>query len=118
MYFFQFYHLAHFISFISVDSRIYPQTSFILYQTFRRSLPTPLANFLCRFPTREEARLQNFANVSKKIAKSVFRNAVRETNGDDDLKGSKDVLSVLVHSNLSEDSKKALDEDEVLSQMA
>ncbi|KAE9410968.1 cytochrome P450 [Gymnopus androsaceus JB14] len=35
-----------------------------------------------------------------------------------DTKGSKDVLSVLVRSNLAEDPKKALHEDEVLSQMA
>ncbi|KAE9410978.1 cytochrome P450 [Gymnopus androsaceus JB14] len=100
------------------DSRLYPQTRIILFRAFRRSLPTPLANFLCRFPTKEETRFREFSDASKKVAKSVFRTAAQEANGQEDSKGSKDVLSVLLRSNSAEDPKKALDEDEVLSQMA
>ncbi|KAE9411101.1 cytochrome P450 [Gymnopus androsaceus JB14] len=100
------------------DSRLYPQTQIILFRAFRRSLPTPLANFLCRFPTKEETRFREFSVASKKVAKSVFRTATEAANGQEDSKGSKDVLSVLLRSNVAEDPKKALDEDEVLSQMA
>ncbi|KAE9411099.1 cytochrome P450 [Gymnopus androsaceus JB14] len=75
-------------------------------------LPTPLANFLCRFPTKEETRFREFSDASKKVAKSVFRTATEAANGQEDSKGSKDVLSVLLRSNLTEDPKKALDEDE------
>lgn len=63
-------------------------------------------------------RFKRFSTSSKTIAKSVFKTAVGETNEEDALKESKDVLSVLIRSNMSEDPKKALDEDEVLSQMA
>ncbi|KAJ3987543.1 cytochrome P450 [Lentinula detonsa] len=81
------------------DSRLYPQKPLILWRAFRRSIPVSLGNFLCRFPTKEEKRFKEFSNASKKIA-------------------NKDVLSVLLRSNMTADPKKALDEDEVLSQMA
>ncbi|KAJ3750230.1 cytochrome P450 [Lentinula detonsa] len=100
------------------DSRLYPQKPLILWRAFRRSIPVSLGNFLCRFPTKEEKRFKEFSNASKKIAKSVFDTASQGTNGEEDLKGSKDVLSVLLRSNMTADPKKALDEDEVLSQMA
>ncbi|KAE9399218.1 cytochrome P450 [Gymnopus androsaceus JB14] len=110
--------LGEILKHMFADSRLYPQSWIILYRAFRRSLPSPLANFMCRFPTKEEVRFKKFSDASKKIAKSVFRTAAQETNGEEDLKGSKDVLSILLRSNLAADRKKALDEDEVLSQMA
>ncbi|KAJ3811392.1 cytochrome P450 [Lentinula lateritia] len=92
--------------------------SLILWRAFRRSIPAPLGDFLCRFPTKTEKRFKEFSTASKKVAKSVFDIASQQTNGEEDLKGSKDVLSVLLRSNMTADPKKALDEDEVLSQMA
>ncbi|KAJ4486289.1 cytochrome P450 [Lentinula aciculospora] len=100
------------------DSRLYPQKGLMLWRAFRRSIPAPIGDFLCRFPTKEEKRFKEFSNASKKIAKSVFDTASQETNGEEDLKGRKDVLSVLLRSNMTADPKKTLDEDEVLSQMA
>ncbi|KAE9410878.1 cytochrome P450 [Gymnopus androsaceus JB14] len=110
--------LGEILKHMFADSRLYPQTWIVLYRAFRRSLPSPLSDFLCRFPTKEETRFKKFSDASKKVAKSVFRTAAEETNGQEDSKGSKDVLSVLLRSNLAVDPKKALDEDEVLSQMA
>ncbi|KAJ4489387.1 cytochrome P450 [Lentinula edodes] len=100
------------------DSRLYPERPLILWRAFRRSIPAPLGDFLCRFPTKAEKRFKEFSTASKKVAKSVFDTASLQTNGEEDLKGSKDVLSVLLRSNMTADPKKALDEDEVLSQMA
>ncbi|KAJ3922577.1 cytochrome P450 [Lentinula edodes] len=94
------------------------QRPLILWRAFRRSIPAPLGDFLCRFPTKAEKRFKEFSTASKKVAKSVFDTASLQTNGEEDLKGSKDVLSVLLRSNMTADPKKALDEDEVLSQMA
>lgn len=99
------------------DRRIV-QRPLILWRAFRRSVPAPLGDFLCRFPTKAEKRFKEFSTASKKVAKSVFDTASQQTNGEEDLKGSKDVLSVLLRSNMTADPKKALDEDEVLSQMA
>ncbi|KAJ3824937.1 cytochrome P450 [Lentinula raphanica] len=94
------------------------QKRLMLWRAFRRSMPVRLGDFLCRFPTKEERRFKEFSTTSKKIAKEVFSDASKETNGEEDLKGAKDVLSVLLRSNMTADPKKALDEDEVLSQMA
>ncbi|KAJ3870026.1 cytochrome P450 [Lentinula novae-zelandiae] len=65
--------------------------------------------------------LDGRANELGEIFKHMFADSrlyPEQTNGEEDLKGSKDVLSVLLRSNMTADPKKALDEDEVLSQMA
>lgn len=62
--------------------------------------------------------MMEFSVASKRLARSLFDSALKETKLEGDTKSSKDVLSVLVRSNVAEDSKKALSEDEVLSQMA
>ncbi|KAJ3750223.1 cytochrome P450 [Lentinula detonsa] len=99
-------------------ARLYPQKRSLLYRAFRRSVNTPIANLLLKFPSRQDKKMMEFSVASKRIAKSLFDAASKEAKLEGDTKHSKDVLSVLVRSNLAEDPKKALSEDEVLSQMA
>ncbi|KAJ3778039.1 cytochrome P450 [Lentinula raphanica] len=99
-------------------ARLYPQKRSLLYRVFRRSVDTPLANLLLKFPGRQERQMMEFSVASKRIAKSVFDAASKEAKLEGNTKYSKDVLSVLVRSNMAEDPKKALSEDEVLSQIA
>ncbi|KAJ3737089.1 cytochrome P450 [Lentinula guzmanii] len=101
-----------------VGARLYPQKRSLLYRAFRRSVNTPIANLLLKFPSRQDQKMMEFSVASKRIAKSLFDAASKEAKLEGDTKHSKDVLSVLVRSNLAEDPKKALSEDEVLSQMA
>ncbi|KAJ3909728.1 cytochrome P450 [Lentinula edodes] len=100
------------------DARLYPQKRTLLYRAFRRSVNTPIANLLLKFPGKQDKKMMEFSVASKRLARSLFDSALKETKLEGDTKSSKDVLSVLVRSNVAEDSKKALSEDEVLSQMA
>ncbi|KAJ4477290.1 cytochrome P450 [Lentinula aciculospora] len=90
---------------LSVDSRLYPRKRQLLYRAFL---------------TKEEKRFLAFLNASKRVARPFFQKASEGRMADDDIQGSqsKDVLSVLIRANREEDPRKALDKDEVLSQMA
>lgn len=103
---------------LSLDSRLYPPKTQLLYRAFRRTLPSFIANFLLRFPTKEEKRFLGFLNASKRIARPIFEGASKDDKTTEDSGESKDVLSILVRSNQELDSRKSLDTDEVLSQMA
>ncbi|KAJ4494835.1 cytochrome P450 [Lentinula edodes] len=99
------------------ESRLYPREMQLLYRALRRNVPVAVANLLLQFPTKEEKRYLSFLNASKKVARPLFEKASAEKTMRNESEG-KDVLSVLVHANQEEDPTKALDEDEVLSQMA
>ncbi|KAF9061341.1 cytochrome P450 [Rhodocollybia butyracea] len=100
-----------------VDSRVNPGKWRLLYRSLRGNLPDFVGNFLVRFPSKEERRFLGFLNASKRVARPLFKRASDGT-AEKDTKDSKDVLSILVQANQQMDPKKALDEDEVLSQMA
>ncbi|KAJ4489396.1 cytochrome P450 [Lentinula edodes] len=89
-----------------------------IFKHMLRSVNTPIANLLLKFPGKQDKKMMEFSVASKRLARSLFDSALKETKLEGDTKSSKDVLSVLVRSNVAEDSKKALSEDEVLSQMA
>ncbi|KAJ3786099.1 cytochrome P450 [Lentinula aff. detonsa] len=103
-----------------VESRLYPRKRQLLYRALRRNLPASVADFLLQFPTKEEKRFLGFLNASKRVARPLFERASNEKNTENDVQDDdhKDVLSVLVRANQEEDPRKALNEDEVLSQMA
>ncbi|KAJ3739149.1 cytochrome P450 [Lentinula detonsa] len=103
-----------------VESRLYPRKRQLLYRALRRNLPASVADFLLQFPTKEEKRFLGFLNASKRIARPLFERASNEKTTENDVQDDdhKDVLSVLVRANQEEDPRKALNEDEVLSQMA
>jgi hypothetical protein len=89
-------------------------------------------------PTAEYTRFRNFLQVSRSVGKKLVDQKVHDILLDDE-KGKKDIMSILgiilsllltayfqltvmfvcsVQSNMSEEAKRRLDEDEVLSQMS
>lgn len=67
-------------------------------------------------PTREYSRFRDFLRTTKKVAAQLV---VQKMSTDSEVSDSaRDVMSVVVRSNTSEDPAKKLDEDEMLSQMA
>ncbi|KAJ3994670.1 cytochrome P450 [Lentinula boryana] len=103
-----------------VESRLYPRKRQLLYRALRRNLPASVADFLLQFPTKEEKRFLGFLNASKRVARPLFERASNKQTTENDVQDhdNKDVLSVLVRANQEEDPRKAMSEDEVLSQMA
>ncbi|KIK66166.1 hypothetical protein GYMLUDRAFT_38690 [Collybiopsis luxurians FD-317 M1] len=98
-----------------VDSRLHPRKRQLLYRAFRRDLPEPLANFLLKFPSKEEKRFLGFLNASKRVGRPILERGTREKLAEED---NKDILSILVRANQEDDEKKAMSEHEVLSQIA
>ncbi len=88
----------------------------MIYRAVRRNLPEPIVKFLRLSPNNEEKRFLGFATAAKRIAKGLFEGAKEDTD-EAGTKGGKDILSVLVRSNSDADPTRALDEDEVLSQI-
>ncbi|KIK62961.1 hypothetical protein GYMLUDRAFT_41250 [Collybiopsis luxurians FD-317 M1] len=97
-----------------VDSRIHLPKLQLLYRSFRRDLPTPIADFLLNFPTKEEKRFLGFLTASKKIGKPILEKGTKEKIPEEE---GKDILSILVRANQEVDEKKSMNEDEVLSQI-
>ncbi|KIY63100.1 PAH-inducible cytochrome P450 monooxygenase PC-PAH 1, partial [Cylindrobasidium torrendii FP15055 ss-10] len=74
--------------------------------------PSFLRSIIEFFPTKKTIRFTHFQNRSKVAAKEILEGAKDQT----DFMSGKDIVSVLVRANESEDSAKQLSEDEVLSQ--
>ncbi|THU81453.1 cytochrome P450 [Dendrothele bispora CBS 962.96] len=69
------------------------------------------------FPSNENICHQDFMNETQKIARDIYarKNLVV---GNEEKKGGRDILSVLARANNAEDSKKKLNDSEVLAQVA
>jgi len=97
------------------DSLLYPPTWDILFKALWKYIPNPILRFVEFIPTREYLRFRTFLQLTKTVAKELVdqktANILTETP-------SRDMLSILVRSNLSEDPHNQLDRDEMLSQMS
>ncbi|KAF5367579.1 hypothetical protein D9758_003717 [Tetrapyrgos nigripes] len=70
--------------------------------------------------TKEDKRLNSWLEISKDTARDILKKKAGSDSSIDSKvnEGGKDILSVLVRSNMMEDPNKRLDDEEVLSQMA
>ncbi|KDQ23674.1 hypothetical protein PLEOSDRAFT_1048605, partial [Pleurotus ostreatus PC15] len=86
----------------------------VLFKALWRYIPLPILQLVEYMPTKEYRRFRQFRNVCRSVAKQLIilvRNDIRIA------KPKRDLMNVLVRANASEDPKRQLDEDEVLSQM-
>ncbi|KIY68643.1 cytochrome P450, partial [Cylindrobasidium torrendii FP15055 ss-10] len=74
--------------------------------------PTFLRRVIDFFPTKRAIRFRHFQKMSKAAAKEMLEGAKDQT----DFMSGKDIVSVLMRANESEDAARRLSEDEVLSQ--
>ncbi|KAL0954104.1 hypothetical protein HGRIS_005250 [Hohenbuehelia grisea] len=96
------------------DSVLYPSDWDTLFRALWAYIPAPILALTEYLPTREYKRFRHFKKLSQGIAKELIKekeSALAEST-------SRDVMSVLVRSNQSEDTVRKLNEEEVLSQMA
>ncbi|KAF5382271.1 hypothetical protein D9757_008951 [Collybiopsis confluens] len=95
-----------------IDSLMHPRKRQLLYRAFRRDLPLPLANFLLKFPNKEERRFLGFLDASKKVGRPILERGTREKIAED---GNKDILSILVKANQEEDPSKSMSHETTAS---
>ncbi|THU99204.1 PAH-inducible cytochrome P450 monooxygenase PC-PAH 1, partial [Dendrothele bispora CBS 962.96] len=92
---------------------VQPSKANMIHRTLERYAP-----FIFRmFPSKENIRHRDFMNETRKIARDIY--ARKDSVVDNDEKnGGKDILSVLARANNAEDSRKKLNDSEVLAQVA
>ncbi|KAF4581513.1 hypothetical protein EYR38_002842 [Pleurotus pulmonarius] len=96
------------------DTILYPPKWDLLFKALWRYIPPPILQVVEYIPTKEYRRFRNFKALAKRIGKELIE---QKADGAIAEGSSRDMLSVLVRSNTSEDPKRQLDEDEILSQM-
>ncbi|KAG1747117.1 cytochrome P450 [Suillus paluster] len=96
-----------------VDTLLNPSSWDIVFKSIWRFLPQPILNCLKYLPSREYSRFATYLQTAIKTGKTIINEKAAGTE-----KGSKDIISILVQSNLTEDARSQLSEREILSQIA
>ncbi|KAF4593473.1 hypothetical protein EYR38_009188 [Pleurotus pulmonarius] len=106
------------------DTLPFPPKWDLLFKSAWRYIPTSILQLVEYMPTKEYRRFRRFRKLCRGVAKALIRENAGATHSDIDREfgensaGSKrDFMSVMARANDSEDPKRQLDEDEVLSQM-
>ncbi len=115
----------------SSDTLLYPSGVDLLFKGLWRYIPASILQYVEYIPTKEYIRFRAFRKLAKSISKGLIEEKASVSMADGT---SRDVMSVLgeygflaivhfliwdvVRANVSEDPKRQLDEDEILSQMA
>ncbi|KAH7909501.1 cytochrome P450 [Hygrophoropsis aurantiaca] len=96
-----------------LDTLLYPPSWDLLFKASWRFLPTPVMNLIKYLPTKEYKRFREYLQTAFRTGKNLIEEKASATE-----KGNKDIMSILVQSNLSEDARFRLNENEILSQIA
>nr|BAL05188.1 cytochrome P450 [Phanerodontia chrysosporium] len=99
------------------DSQLYPSVWNLLFQATWSLLPEPLLYYIRYLPTREYKTYRSTLSVMDKIAARLIEERTREFGAGDPDKSRKDVMSVLVRANMSENPSTRLSDEEMRSQM-
>ncbi|THU97193.1 cytochrome P450 [Dendrothele bispora CBS 962.96] len=92
---------------------VQPSKANMIHRTLERYAPS----IFRMFPSKENLRHLDFLNETHKIARDIYARKDLVVDNDEK-KGGKDILSVLAHANNAEDSRKKLNDSEVLAQVA
>ena len=90
---------------------MYPSKLDLIVKSFFNEIPSSLLYYVRHFPSREYRRSREWLDFSRTMARDIVRKS--EAHGD-----GKDVMSVLIRANASEDPKSQLSQTEVIDQIA
>ncbi|KAG2744032.1 cytochrome P450 [Suillus brevipes Sb2] len=96
-----------------VDSLLNPSSWDVIFKSTWRFLPQPVLRCLKYLPYKEYRRFATYLQTAIHTGKTIVNEKAGSTE-----KGSKDIISILVQSNLMEDARAQLSEMEILSQIA
>lgn len=95
--------------FPSVDS-LYHGPIDALFKSFWRYLPEPILDLLVYLPRREYRRFRNYLKGIREVAWDIVHKSIVKGDG-------RDIMSVLLRANNSEDPKTKLSDGEVVDQI-
>ncbi|EGN99139.1 hypothetical protein SERLA73DRAFT_181957 [Serpula lacrymans var. lacrymans S7.3] len=96
-----------------VDSMLRPPAWDLLFKATWRYIPDPILHYVRHLPTREYSRFKQFLETAFRVGQDLVDQKASSTE-----KGGKDIMSILVQSSITDDAKKRLNNDEMLSQIA
>lgn len=96
---------------IFVESTLYPSKLDLIVKSFFNAIPSGLLYYVRHFPSREYRRSREWLDFSRTMARDIVRKSEARVDG-------KDVMSVLIRANASEDPKSQLSQTEVIDQIA
>ncbi|KDQ63627.1 hypothetical protein JAAARDRAFT_385142 [Jaapia argillacea MUCL 33604] len=98
------------------DSVLHPSKFAILFVGLWSYVPSSWLYYVQYIPSRECLRFRHYLKLASKVAKELIDEKTERVLAGRAEK-SKDAMTVLVQANLSEDPKRRLDDDEMISQM-
>ncbi|EGO24688.1 hypothetical protein SERLADRAFT_356230 [Serpula lacrymans var. lacrymans S7.9] len=105
--------LARVFQNLFVDSVLHPPAWDVLFKATWRYIPDPILHYVRHLPTREYSRFKLFLETAFRVGQDLVDQKASSTE-----KGGKDIISILVQSSITDDVKKHLSNDEMLSQIA
>ncbi|KAF8507787.1 PAH-inducible cytochrome P450 monooxygenase PC-PAH 1 [Gautieria morchelliformis] len=87
----------------------------IAFEALWGYLPLGLVKFIQMAPTRQLGRLRAYMKVARRVAKDIVD--VQTETYSAGKEGGKDVMSILIRANLSEDTNTKLSEEEIMAQL-
>ncbi|GJE88903.1 cytochrome P450 [Phanerochaete sordida] len=100
------------------DSQLYPSVWNMIFQALWSLMPEPLLYYIRYLPTREFKRYRSTREIMDKFSAELIKERRRDFVAGDPDKSRKDVMSVLVRANMSENPKTQLSDEEMRSQMS
>ncbi|KAH7884659.1 cytochrome P450 [Phlebopus sp. FC_14] len=96
-----------------VDSLLHPPAWDLLFKATWDYIPSSILYYVKYLPTKEYKRFSTYLQTAFSTGKDLMNEKASNTE-----KGSKDIMSILVQSNLAEDARYRLSNQETLSQIA
>jgi cytochrome P450 len=94
----------------SIDSTLYPSRIDIAFKSLWRFIPEPLLHYVRYLPSREYHRFRTFLDFSESFSRDIVKESTEKRDG-------KDMISVLLRANASENPSNKLTDDELIYQI-
>jgi len=94
----------------SIDSSLYPSRFDLVFRALWRYIPEPVLHYVRYLPSREYRRLRTFLDYSLSFSRDLVRDSVEKIDG-------KDIMSVLLRANASENQTNRMSDDETFGQI-
>ncbi|KAI9066918.1 cytochrome P450 [Trametes sanguinea] len=99
------------------DAIPFPSRLTILFRHFWRYIPMPILKFVKYVPTKDHIRFRRTLNVINDFARELIEQKTEAVLAGKN-ENKKDIMSILVKANASENPKSRLSDEEMISQMA
>jgi hypothetical protein len=94
----------------SIDSTLYPSRTDIVFRSLWHYIPESLLHYVRYLPLREYHRFRTFLDFSEDFSRDIVKESTEKRDG-------KDMISVLLRANASENSTNKLTDDELISEI-